>query len=120
MAEHEHASVSIEKQIAVLVSADAVREEAIEQLAGAEISSRTNLVVQAIKSLRTLADELKRVKPDQASYNDKGEVVSESFSKQAIESRNKLQARIEKLEDALKQAVEENEFDRLRKQLNEK
>lgn len=109
----------IESEITTLATPEVARESAVHELAAVVINQRTQLVVSAVKECRSIDEQLKKIKPDQQSFNEAGEVVSESYSKQATESRRKLQEKRQKVEAALEKALASNDWDALAKALRD-
>jgi aconitase A len=91
-----------------------VFDQVVEILAQEEIKERTKLVVDAFKKITTIEDEIKKVRPDQSSYNQEGEVISESYSKIAFENLKKLNDKKIKLTTAIENAFKSLDYSMLK------
>jgi hypothetical protein len=104
-------SVVVEK---IKESTPVVFDKVVEVLAEEEIKLRTRLVVEALKKITAIEEEIKKSKPDQTSYDEKGYVVSESYSKSAFESLKKLNDKKAKLTTAIENAFKNSDYSMLK------
>jgi len=72
-----------------------------DQIATKEIEVRTERVAKGFTTLDTLKKELKKVKPDNVTYDGDGKEVSCSYSKATVTKKKALEEQIEKLEKLL-------------------
>lgn len=87
-----------------------VAETLINRLVDAELDRRAVALHKAYTDAETISRDLKKIKPDAVTYDAEGKVVSESFTRAAKELREKSQARLTKLENAIHKATEDGEF----------
>ena len=92
----------------------AIKDAIISKLAEEEIKIRKDEALTAITQIEILEKEIRKIKPDQESFDAKGDKVSETYSKQAIDNRNKKQQALDKWNAALKKALEEHDWKSLK------
>lgn len=99
--------MEIQKKIAEQIGgiSPKVADDVVEALVNRELSKRSAAIVQALDGLSELEKQLKRTKPDQASYNADGSVASETFSKSKLDELLKLKGKIEKYIKAIDKAL---------------
>lgn len=85
-------------------------ERVVSTLAEEVLRKRVNALVSAYTESDNLAKKLRTLKPDQLGYDDTGAVVSQSYSKQRLEERKKVEARTARVNKAINKAVESNDF----------
>ena len=96
-------------------SAPIVKESIIQQLVDAEILVRKELIItKGLNKLDELNKELKKLKPDNISYDSEGKVLSETWTKAAVDNAKKIKDTITKVENAIEKALTENNYDLLR------
>jgi hypothetical protein len=83
----------------------------VDVLVERELDKRSNALVSVMDLLNKAESELKKLKPDQNGFDDSGKVVSSSYSKEKLDERNKIVARIGKLEKAINKALDPNSPD---------
>lgn len=74
-----------------------------------EIDARTECVVSAITLLDNLNKELRKIKPDNVTYNADKSIASETYSKSVIEQKFKLEEDIKKLTSLINDTFEKND-----------
>ena len=90
-----------------------VREKVLNALTEKEITRRSNAIIQALGKLDDLEVQLKKVKPDQTSFDESGNKLSETYSQKRLEERTKLSKNIKRYQDAINTALEHNKFEPL-------
>ena len=90
---------------------DVVAERVIGVLAGREIEKRGDAVLKALEDLAKLEGEVQKLsKYDVQTFDESGNVVSEGFSKQRKEAREKNAKDIARLSRAVEDAFGKNEW----------
>lgn len=74
-----------------------------------EIVERTECVVSAIALLDNYKKELRKIKPDNVTYNADKTIASETYSKSVIEQKFKLEEDISKLTALINDTFEKND-----------
>ena len=97
----------IAEQISTL--APAVEDEVVKALVNRQLNKRSTAVVSAVDLLERLEIDLRKINPEK-TYDKDGNVVSEYYTKQKLEERNKLLQKIEKLNKALNKALEKSDY----------
>jgi type II secretory pathway component PulC len=87
----------------------------IENLAEKEIQSRVEKTIAVVDALSAAHATLKKIKPDLESFDGEGKLVAATFSKAKHEERKKLQETIERLDAALTEVFENQNFEKLKK-----
>lgn len=88
----------------LLQSGSRIREMAKEQMANEIIEKRVKMARQAIDKVRTLKDEVAKIKPDQKYYATPDAKPTEMFSQAAVDKLKKANAEIEKIDASLAKA----------------
>ena len=103
---------SVHQKIATQITelAPSVEETVINTLVERELTKRSEAVVQCMDMLGKLEGDLKKIKPDQVSFDTDGKIISESFSKNKFEEKKKLIERIGKYTNAITKAIEKADF----------
>lgn len=106
---------SINTEVATRIASIApqISEKVIDHLVSKELVRRTDAVIQALSEVEKLGKDLIKMKPDNTLYNDDGSVASSSWTKPKLEEKNKLVAKIQKINVALEKALGENDFNLL-------
>lgn len=94
---------SISKQIKDLNST--VAEGVISSLVSVEIEKRKEMVRKAVIQYEELEKSLKKIKPDNISYNEKGEEITAGWTKVGLENFNKSKKELENLNKAIENAI---------------
>jgi chaperonin cofactor prefoldin len=98
-------------------STDAVFNRVVDRLAEDEIKKREDLLVQGLAKLDEADKEVKKIKPDQGSYDADGKLIGEAtFSKAKADELKKAREKLEKISNALEKAFN-GDFQKL-KELN--
>lgn len=102
---------TIQNKIAEQIStlAPAVEDEVVKALVNRQLNKRSTAVVSAVDLLERLEIDLRKINPEK-TYDKDGNVVSEYYTKQKLEERNKLLQKIEKLNKALNKALEKSDY----------
>jgi len=103
---------SVHQKIATQIAelAPSVEETVVNTLVERELTKRSEAVVQCMDALAKLEGDLKKIKPDQVSFDTDGKIISESFSKNKFEEKKKLIERIGKYTSAITKAIEKADF----------
>ena len=105
-------AISIAEKVAEQISGlgPSVEADVIEALVERESKRRSTALVDGIDKLAKLENELKRLKPDIVQYDEKGQIVSSTFSKARYDEMKKANEQIEKLTKAINKALEKEDF----------
>lgn len=100
--------MSLQEHIAEQIAkcAPQVEGEVVTAIVDREVKKRSTAVVQCLDKLSKLEGELRRVKPDSVAFNADGTVASALFTKPALEARDKLVQRIDKVKKAIDKAFD--------------
>jgi predicted transcriptional regulator len=96
------------------VGKEQVRAAVVAKLVQDEVQSRTELVLKNLNDLSRLRNDLKKIKPDQQSFDAQGKIVSETYSKSKLDELNKTNEQIAKLEKGLELALEKDDYSKLK------
>jgi hypothetical protein len=104
--------ISVQVKVAEQISqlGPSVEDQVVRALADREKNRRADALVKALDDLARFEQDFKKLKPDQVAFDDKGEKVSETFSKIRIDERDKLTKKIEKYTKAINKALENKDF----------
>jgi hypothetical protein len=92
----------------------AVRDAVIDILVKEETEKRVVAATKAVNKLSELEKELKKLsKPDVETFNVDMSPATSSFSKSRVEEIKKVREQIAKVEKALTEAFENNDFQKL-------
>lgn len=97
-----------------------VEEAVVDTLVEREIEKRSHALVILLDRIAVLEKELKKIKPDQLTFKKDGTLISESWSKNQLETRNKTEGKIKKITDAINKALIEKDFSNVYQLANEK
>jgi ElaB/YqjD/DUF883 family membrane-anchored ribosome-binding protein len=89
------------KQLAELVAQD---------MATHEINVRKSALASVVQQLRSEQRQLANLGPDVLSFDAEGKPARQEYSKSRAEARNASKQRIEKLEKAIEDVVERDDF----------
>lgn len=87
-----------------------VEDKVVDAIVDRELKKRSEAMVITVDKLEKLEADLKKVKPDQNSFDEDGKPMSSSWSKKALEEKNKLTQKIEKFNKAITKALETGDF----------
>ena len=82
-------------------------------MVNSEIDRRVDLVKKGMDKLDAVEKDLKKMGPDNSSYNAEGKVIQESWTKTGLEAFNKVKQKVEKLKKAIDTALESNDYQSL-------
>lgn len=92
-------------------SSKSVKDKVLEVLTNKELERRTEACLKIIEKIEELDKQYKKEsKPDIETYNEDGTVDKTSFSKEKVDSLRKLREQRVRFDDALKKALEQNDF----------
>lgn len=93
----------------------AVNEKVIDALVARELEKRSDAVLGGLDKLRTMQNDLKKIRPDVggAFDEDGNEVKPTLYSKAKFDERKKLNEQIEKLQKALDLAIDKGDMSKL-------
>lgn len=103
-------SVQIKVADKIVALAPTVEDKIVGILVDREVIKRSNALVIGIDKISTLEKDFNKIKPDQKSYDEEGKLVSETWSKKALDERNKLQVKINKVTKAVEKALENSDY----------
>ena len=92
-----------------------IQDKVVAHFANKEIGRRADLIVAAMDAWQEANNQLKKIKPDQQSFDANGTLVAETFSKQKLEERNTLTRKTADLTSAVEEALNNNNYDKLGK-----
>jgi len=102
---------TIKEQISA--STPTVIGRVIDKLVDEEITKRSNCLIDALNKKDQLKADFDKIKPDQESYNDAGEVASTSWSKAKIAEKNKARKELDEFTAILDKALLDGDFEKL-------
>lgn len=93
----------------------AVNEKVIDALVARELEKRSDAVIKGIDKLRTMQNDLKKIKPDVGgAFDENGaEIKPTLYSKAKFEERKKALEQIAKLQNALDLAIDKGDMEKL-------
>lgn len=100
--------ISVAEKIATL--GPGVADKVINTIVEKELIRRSNALVDCIDKLEKEEKAFRKLGADQKTFDEKGSVVSEYYSKARVEDRAKTKKKIEKITAAITKALEKNEF----------
>ena len=100
---------AVAEQIAKLGSAKVI-DNVVEALVKVEIARRTEALEKAIKLHEETLREIRKIRPDQISFNLEGAKVSETYSKAVYDSNKKLNEKLAKIEKTIVAATENDKW----------
>lgn len=86
-------------------SGQVVFNRVVDALVESELVKRTNMLTELSAKLVEAKKKRERIKPDQAAYGEKGELLSASYSKAKIDEKTALDKQIDRLEKAIDAAL---------------
>lgn len=98
-------------------SGEAVAQGVADQLVEKELNRRKDLISKALVKLDDLEKEQKKFKPDNNIYGEDESIVQEGWKKETLDARKKNQAKIDKLNKAIDDALNNNNYKGLEDQL---
>jgi hypothetical protein len=95
-----------------------VRERLIGTLVEREIGQRVDVLDKALSKREQLERDIRKLKPDDVSYDGDGNVVSAHYSKAKYEELKKAKDKLAKLDTAIEKALADNDFGKLKDAVN--
>lgn len=102
-------NTAVAEQIAKLGSTKVI-DTVVESLVKVEITRRSDALEKAMKLHEDTLREIRKVKPDQVTFNLDGTKASETYSKQAYENNKKLNEKLAKIEKVIVAATEQEKW----------
>jgi hypothetical protein len=102
-------NTAVAEQIAKLGSTKII-DTVVESLVKVEINRRSDALEKAIKLHEDTLKEVRKVKPDQITFNLDGTKASELYSKVAVENNKKLNQKLAKIEKTIVDATENDKW----------
>lgn len=106
-----------EVQERIKSSPEVVKAKLIARLADREIDSRVELMDKALVKLDDLRKEVYKAKADQVTFNEDGTKTAETYSKAALDARNKAKEELDKWEQMIEKALVEGDFSKLKEKV---
>lgn len=105
-------SNSVQMKVAEQISAIApkVEDKVVGTLVDRELVKRSDALVNVMDKLDKANKDFKRLVADVKTYDEKGTVLTETFSKARIDERAKAQKQIDKMTGAINKALEKGDF----------
>lgn len=94
-------------------SLETVTSRVVDALVEDEISNRVKKVVSYVEKAEKAEKEIKSIRADQKAYDEKGQLISENWSKQQLDKLNKAKQLHKKIVESLDLALEKNDYSRL-------
>lgn len=103
---------SVQVSVAEKISSisPAVQEKVVAILTERELVRRSNAMVQAIDQLSVFDKDMKKLGPDQKSFDEKGVEQSSSFSKSRLDERARLNKKIDRYTNAVNNALDKGNY----------
>lgn len=89
---------------------ETVVDKVVDSLVEKEVERRAGALTAAMDLHKNTLKELNKVRPDVKMFDEDGKPVHEGYSKEKLEERKKLVAKIEKIESTIAKATENNEW----------
>lgn len=108
-----HIRIHEESKTQINASSEKIIEGIISDMVSAEVINRKNHLRKALEIRTLLEASVKKHKPDDVKFDDKGNQVSAFWTKIAIEAKNRDAKKLETLDNAIEKAISHNEWDNL-------
>lgn len=89
----------------------------VQSLVQEEINERIDLVTKAMSALKMKSKELNGLRPDSKLMDQEGKIIQEGFTQDQFNKRKKLVETVTNLEKALSEAVNDANYENLKKVL---
>lgn len=89
----------------------------VQSLVQEEINERIDLVTKAMGVLKMRSKELNGLRPDSKLMDQEGKVIQEGFTQDQFNKRKKLVETVNNLEKALSEAINDANYENLKKVL---
>lgn len=108
----EERGLPIRTQIAEKLTSisPSVSDAVVEAMVERTKKKYVDAFVICLDKLTTMEKDLAKIRPDQTSFNVKGEKLSETFSKNKLDERNKLNEQVNKLIRIMDKALDKGEW----------
>ena len=84
---------------------DDVYDNVVNAFVKREVEKRTSALIKAFDALTQTKAEQSKIKPDIIAYDSQGQVQASHYSKTRLEELKRLNKRIEKIEEAINNAL---------------
>lgn len=102
-------NVAVAEKIAAVGSKIAI-DTVVDNLVKTEVNRRADALEKVLKLHEDTFREIRKVKPDQVTYNLDGTKATETYSKAAIDNNKKLTEKLAKIEKAVVNATDNNQW----------
>lgn len=92
-------------------AAPSIQDAVVDALVAKVLEARKSALLQALDEVSKCDRELNKLRPDMVTYTENGQKASESYSKKAVDERQRLQSRKSKIIQAVELAMETNSND---------
>lgn len=92
-----------------------VTDKVVDVLVGREVQKRSDAMVKVIDLLDQQEKALSKIRPDQLQHDEKGTVLSSTYSKQRLDEKKKAEAAVERTTKAITVALEKGDFNEVYK-----
>jgi CO dehydrogenase/acetyl-CoA synthase beta subunit len=89
-----------------------VFDRVVNTLVEREQQKRTDAVLSLMDKIANAEKELKKIKPDQVFLDASGKPSLETWTKDSLEKKKKAEEQLEKMKDALQDALTNNKWDK--------
>jgi len=89
----------------VAAAGQEVVDGVVTALTKAEIEKRQNTIIKALESIQEMDKEIKKIKPDQESFDEDEKLVAATYSKDQAKKFKDLKNKKEKLDEAINLAL---------------
>jgi len=89
----------------VAASAQKVVDGVVEKLTQAEVEKRQNTVIKALDMIQEADKEIKKIKPDQESFDEDNKLVNATYSKDVAKKLKEIKDKKAKLDEAINLAL---------------
>lgn len=91
-------------------SIDRVKNLVIDGFVNTEINRRADLLTKLVTAINAFAKEQVKIKPDVISYDDKGQVIRQEWSKAKVDEKKKFSDKLAKAQKAFDNALGNNDY----------
>lgn len=92
-----------------------IKNRVIAALAEEEIAKRAQILTAGLAAFKAATAELRKIKPDQKAYDADGKVAAETYSEANVKKLREARERVAKIEKAIAAAVNDANYDELKK-----
>jgi len=101
-------------QVKAAHDSGAVRKAVVDAIANKRIEENVKLLIQGREKIEQQQRDFDKIKPDDTKYDETGKVVSELWSKEQLEKRNKARPPLEKTIKAFEKAMVQADYSDLK------